>query len=71
MLLTRDDGYPLTDGKTRLDVELIHKWLSEDAYWARGFEFSRVQASIAASDCYGIYDPDQTLRSRVRSPTPA
>jgi GNAT superfamily N-acetyltransferase len=61
MLLTRDDGYLLTDGKARLDVELIHRWLSEDAYWALGIEFSRVQASIAASDCYGIHDPDQAL----------
>jgi hypothetical protein len=56
MLLTRDDGYLLTDDRDRLDVERVHRWLSEDAYWALGCELSRVRASIAGSDCYGIYD---------------
>jgi GNAT superfamily N-acetyltransferase len=56
MLLTHDDGYLLTDDRDRLDVERVHRWLSEDAYWALGCELSRVRASIAGSDCYGIYD---------------
>jgi GNAT superfamily N-acetyltransferase len=59
MLLIREGGYLLTDDKDRLDVERVHRWLSEDAYWALGRELSRVRASIAGSDSYGIYDVDQ------------
>jgi GNAT superfamily N-acetyltransferase len=59
MLLIREGGYLFTDDKDRLDVERVHRWLSEDAYWALGRELSRVRASIAGSDSYGIYDVDQ------------
>ena len=59
MLLTREDGYLLDDDKDRLDVERVHGWLSKDAYWALGRELSRVEASIAASDDYGIYDTER------------
>jgi GNAT superfamily N-acetyltransferase len=59
MLLTREDGYLLTDDKARLNVERVHEWLSKDAYWALGRELARVQDSIAGSDAYGIYDAQQ------------
>ncbi|HEV2637094.1 MAG TPA: GNAT family N-acetyltransferase [Actinocrinis sp.] len=60
MLLTREDGYLLSDGKERVDVERVHAWLSKDAYWALGRELSRMQDAISGSDVYGIYDADQT-----------
>ena len=61
MHLTHKDGYLLSDDKSLLDVELVHRWLSKDAYWALGRELSRVQDSINGSDSYGIYDPQQAL----------
>ena len=61
MLLTREDGYLLDDDKDRLDVERIHGWLSKDAYWALGRERWRVEASIAGSDSYGVYNAEREL----------
>lgn len=69
MLLTREDGYLLTDDRDRLDVTRVHRWLSEDAYWALGCELSRVRASIVGSDCYGIYDAAQAQVGFCRAVT--
>ena len=39
----------------RLDVDLIHRFLSEDAYWARGRTREAVERSIEHSLCFGAY----------------
>ena len=39
----------------RLDVERIHRWLSEDAYWAVGRSLDVVERSIAGSLNVGAY----------------
>jgi GNAT superfamily N-acetyltransferase len=49
-----------------LDLELIHQFLSEHSYWARGIPRDVVARSIANSLCFGVYafgksgpDPDR------------
>jgi len=39
-----------------LDVERIHRWLSEDAYWARGRSLRTVERSLQHSVNVGAYD---------------
>jgi GNAT superfamily N-acetyltransferase len=39
----------------RLDVGLIHRFLAEDSYWARGRTREAVERSIAHSLCFGAY----------------
>jgi GNAT superfamily N-acetyltransferase len=39
----------------RLDVDLVHRWLSEDAYWALGRSREVVGRSIAHSLNFGAY----------------
>lgn len=39
----------------RLDVGVIHRWLSEKSYWARGRPMETVAQSIAHSLCFGVY----------------
>lgn len=58
MLVARDDGFQISDEDSRLDVELIHRWLSKDAYWALGRSRETVERSIAGSVNYGLYAPD-------------
>ena len=49
----------------RLDVGLIHRWLSTDAYWALG-RGETVERSIEHSLNIGAYDgPDQVGYARV------
>jgi len=39
----------------RLDVGLIHRFLSEESYWAQGRTYAVVVRSIANSLCFGAY----------------
>ena len=45
----------ISDDKGRLDVPLIHRFLSEEAYWSPGIPLSTVQRAINHSLCFGGY----------------
>lgn len=50
----------------RLDAELVHRWLSEDAYWALGRPRDVMDRAIAASLNFGAYaDGRQVGYARV------
>lgn len=49
------DGYTISTDKTRLDTGLIHRFLSEESYWAQGRPLELVQRSLANSLCFGVY----------------
>jgi GNAT superfamily N-acetyltransferase len=50
-----------------LDVDLVHRFLSEQSYWARGIDRARVQCSIKHSLCFGgyLYNGTQIAFARV------
>jgi GNAT superfamily N-acetyltransferase len=48
--------YTISTDKSRLDTEMIHRFLSKDAYWARNIGRDLVQRSIDNSICFGAYD---------------
>lgn len=66
MLVTRDDGYEISDDDTRLDLDRIHRWLSTDAYWALGRTRDTVERSVAGSVNFGLYGPDGAQRGFAR-----
>lgn len=39
--------------REELDVEMIHRFLSQDAYWSRGIPRETVERAIAGSLCFG------------------
>lgn len=45
----------LSDDKQLLDVELIHQFLSEESYWAKGISLERLVVSLENSLCIGAY----------------
>lgn len=45
----------ISDDKGRLDVSLIHQFLSEEAYWCLGIPRSTLQRAINHSLCFGGY----------------
>ena len=45
----------------RLDVALIHEFLSQSSYWARGRSREAVATSIRNSICFGAYDDDRQV----------
>ena len=47
--------YLISTDKERLDVEFIHQFLSNSAYWAQGRPLETVQRSIEGSLNFGVY----------------
>ena len=45
----------------RLDVDLIHRFLSEQSYWARGVPLEVVQRAITNSIPFGVYLGDEQV----------
>lgn len=56
MINRSEDGYEVDTDPDRLDIELVHHWLSTDAYWALGRSRETVEQSIRASLNFGLYD---------------
>ncbi len=52
------EGYLLSDDKALLDLPLIHRWLSTDAYWALGRSVDVVARSFDESVSLGVYAED-------------
>ena len=48
-------GYEISDDRQRLDVDVIHRYLSGESYWAAGIPRALVERSIENSLCLGIY----------------
>jgi len=46
----------ISTDKSRLDVNLIHNYLSKESYWAKGREIDTVKRSIEHSLCFGVYN---------------
>jgi GNAT superfamily N-acetyltransferase len=48
------DGYQLTTDPSHVDKAAVHRWLSEDSYWAAGRAYDVVSRSIDGSVPYTI-----------------
>jgi GNAT superfamily N-acetyltransferase len=57
-----DDGYELDDDPGRIDLVVVHCYLSEDAYWARERTYEhQSELNRAAARVVGLYRQDQQL----------
>jgi GNAT superfamily N-acetyltransferase len=48
-------GYEISTDPARVDRALVHRFLSQDAYWARGVPRDVVDRCIENSLCFGVY----------------
>ena len=63
---TTEPALEISDDKGRLDVPLIHRFLSEEAYWCLGIPLATLQRAINHSLCFGAYlDGQQVAFARV------
>lgn len=51
----RPDFFISTD-KTLLDPDVIHRFLSEDSYWAKSRTIEQTRRAIENSLCFGVYE---------------
>ena len=56
----RHNHFLLSTDPARLDVSLIHSFLT-DCYWAKGISLEIVAHSIRNSLCFGVYANDQQV----------
>ena len=62
------EEFTITDDKGRLDFDLIQRFLSEEAYWAKSRTADQTRTAIENSICFGIYKgQDQIGFARVVS----
>lgn len=54
MEITEND-FIFSDDSNLIDVVSVHRYLSEESYWAKNIPFDIVKTSIANSVCFGIY----------------
>lgn len=63
-------GYELDDDRGRVDIDVVHRYLSEESYWAKGRSLQEVRRLVEeATRVIGIYAPDgsQAAFCRVAS----
>jgi GNAT superfamily N-acetyltransferase len=53
--------YQISTDKTRLDLEMIHGYLSGESYWAKGMPMETMKRSIENSICFGVFIKDQQV----------
>ena len=55
------ENFIISTDKSKLDIAYIHRFLSNDSYWAAGIPFVIVEKSIKNSLCFGIYDGEKQI----------
>jgi GNAT superfamily N-acetyltransferase len=54
MEITEND-FIFSDDSNLVDVVAVHRYLSEESYWAKNIPFDTVKRSILNSLCFGVY----------------
>jgi GNAT superfamily N-acetyltransferase len=53
--------FTISTDKNRLDLGVIHGYLSEESYWAKGIPLEIVTRAIEHSLCFGVYHNAQQI----------
>jgi GNAT superfamily N-acetyltransferase len=53
--------YTISTDKERLDLDVIHKFLSEESYWAGERTLEQTKTAIENSICFGLYRGDKQI----------
>jgi GNAT superfamily N-acetyltransferase len=59
--VSQSDDLEISTDRSRVDVELVHRFLSQESYWAQGRPREVVERTIAHSLCFGAYRQGQQL----------
>src|SRR6266487_1573762 len=55
------ENYIISTDPSKLNIDTIHHYLSEESYWAKGIPRTVVEKSIANSLCFGLYNNEQSM----------
>src|SRR5919204_5541942 len=51
----RRGAYLLTTDRSRLDLEMIHRYLTQESYWGRDISREGLERAVRHSLCIGLY----------------
>ena len=51
----------ISTDKERLDVEMIHRFLAEESYWATTRTLEQTRTAIEHSLCFGVYEGERQI----------
>lgn len=57
----RRGPYVISTDRARLDLEVIHDYLSRQSYWATGRSVETIRRSIENSVAFGVYEDDKQV----------
>lgn len=52
------DGYAVSTDPARIDLDYVHRYLSQESYWAGAIPRDVVARSVANALSFGLYAPD-------------
>lgn len=55
------DDYTISTERSRLDLGVIHRYISEESYWGKGRALEVVRRSVENSLPFGIYKGDELV----------
>jgi len=53
--------FTISTDKSRLDISVIHRFLSEESYWACNRSREKTQIAIENSICFGLYHAENLI----------
>lgn len=56
-----ENGFTISTDKSKLDIAVIHEYLSVHSYWAKDIPFEKVERSISFSFCFGVYKQNEQI----------
>lgn len=62
----REDGYRLTTDRAAVDLDLVGRFLAEEAYWSRGMDRPRLERALAGSLPMAVLAPDGSMAGFAR-----
>lgn len=54
-----NDNFTITTNKDKVNIDVLHKYLSEEAYWSKGIPFEIVEKAVENSICFSILSPQK------------
>lgn len=61
MSLYKNGDYIISTDKSRLQLLIIHQFLSKEAYWCMGIPLETVEKSTNNSCCFGLYHQSEQI----------
>ncbi|MFM6926464.1 MAG: GNAT family N-acetyltransferase [Ferruginibacter sp.] len=61
----QQNDFCISTDKSKLDISIIHHYLSKESYWAKNIPLETVQRSIEGSYCFGLYVTENSIAKQV------